>query len=97
MPAEPPYLALTALDAPLKDARLSSPVVFGPAGTFNNFSPAVAPSGPIDHIFVDRALAVPRFATLTDTDNGLAISDHFPVIAEIALPSAGKRKRSRGR
>jgi endonuclease/exonuclease/phosphatase family metal-dependent hydrolase len=97
MPGEPPYLALTAPDAPLKDARFSSPVVFGPAGTFNNFSPAVAPSGPIDHVFVDRALAVPRFATLTDTDNGLAISDHFPVIAEIALPSAVKRKRSRGR
>ncbi|MGH1556750.1 hypothetical protein ACRAWD_00975 [Caulobacter segnis] len=25
-----------------------------------------------------------RFATLTDTENGQAISDHFPVIAEIA-------------
>lgn len=89
-PSEPPYLVLTDKGAPLKDARLASPVVFGPAGTFNNFSPAVAPSGPIDHIFVDRALAVRRFATLTDTENGLVISDHFPVITEIALPSAGQ-------
>ena len=90
-PGEPPYLVLTAKDAPLKDARLASSVVFGPAGTFNNFSPGVAPSGPIDHIFIDRALAAPRFATLTDTENGLAISDHFPVIAEIVLPSAARR------
>lgn len=90
-PGEPPYLVLTAKDAPLKDARLASSVVFGPAGTFNNFSPGVAPSGPIDHIFIDRALAAPRFATLTDTENGLAISDHFPVIAEIVLPGAARR------
>lgn len=92
-PGEAPYLALTDQTAPLKDARLASPVVFGPEGTFNDFSPAAAPSGPIDHIFVDRALTVRRFATLTDTDNGLAISDHFPVIAEIAWPSASKRRR----
>lgn len=92
-PGEPPYLALTGKTTPLKDARLASPVVFGPAGTFNDFSPGAAPSGPIDHIFVDRTLAVRRFATLTDTDNGQAISDHFPVIAEIAWPSAGKRRR----
>ncbi|PZR35955.1 endonuclease/exonuclease/phosphatase family protein [Caulobacter segnis] len=92
-PGEEPYLALTDKTTPLKDARLASPVVFGPEGTFNDFAPGAAPSGPIDHIFVDRALTVRRFATLTDTDSGLAISDHFPVIAEIALPFAGKRRR----
>ena len=92
-PGEEPYLALTDKTTPLKDARLASPVVFGPEGTFNDFAPGTAPSGPIDHIFVDRALAVRRFATLTDTDNGLAISDHFPVIAEIAWPSASQRRR----
>lgn len=89
-PNEPPYVALTGRDSPLKDARLASAVVFGPAGTFNNFSPAVAPTGPIDHIFVDRALSVTRFAVLTDTDNGLAISDHFPVIAEITSATTSK-------
>jgi endonuclease/exonuclease/phosphatase family metal-dependent hydrolase len=97
-PGEAPYLVLTDKDAPLKDARLASRLVFGPAGTFNDFSPAAAPSGPIDHIFIDRALTVRRFATLTDTENGLAISDHFPVIAEVLLPSAvkpGTRSRSR--
>lgn len=87
-PGDPPYKVLTSGDAPLRDARLSSPVVFGPAGTFNDFLPGVAPTGPIDHIFLGRDLISLRFATLTDTENGKAISDHFPIIAEIALPGA---------
>lgn len=85
-PDDRPHAVLTGEGAKLRDARLSSPVVFGPAGTFNDFAPGAAPAGPIDYVFVDRALAVLRFATLTDTDNGLVISDHFPVIAEIAAP-----------
>lgn len=87
-PGDPPYAQLTGKGSPLHDARMSSPVVFGPDGTFNDFSPGAPPAGPIDYIFVDRAFQALRFATLTDTDNGLAISDHFPVIAEIALRPA---------
>jgi endonuclease/exonuclease/phosphatase family metal-dependent hydrolase len=85
-PADQPHAALTSGDAGLRDARAASPVVFGPAGTFNDFSPSAPPMGPIDYVLVDRAFRVLRFATLTDTENGQAISDHFPVIAEIALP-----------
>lgn len=85
-PGDPPHNALTSGDNGLQDARAVSPVVFGPAGTFNDFSPGAPPTGPIDYVFVDRAVQVLRFATLTDTDNGQAISDHFPVIAELALP-----------
>lgn len=87
-PDDRPYAVLAGEGAKLRDARRSSPVVFGPTGTFNDFAPGAAPTGPIDYVFVDRALDVLRFATLTDTSNGLAISDHFPVIAEIALPPA---------
>lgn len=85
-PGEPPHDALTSGVGGLRDARAASPVVFGPAGTFNDFSPGAPPTGPIDYVFVDRALRVLRFATLTDTDGGQAISDHFPVIAQIAAP-----------
>ncbi len=86
-PDDRPYAVLTGGEAGLRDARAASLVVFGPAGTFNDFAPGAAPTGPIDYIFVDQALKVLRFATPTDTDNGLAISDHFPVVAEIASPS----------
>lgn len=92
-PGDPPHAVLTGGGSPLRDAREASPIVFGPAGTFNDFSPGAPPTGPIDYIFVDRALSVSRFATLTDTDNGLAISDHFPIIAEIVTPPRGKTER----
>lgn len=85
-PGEPPHDVLTSGVGGLRDARAVSPVVFGPAGTFNDFLPGVPPTGPIDYVFVDRAFQVLRFATLTDTDGGQAISDHFPIIAQIALP-----------
>lgn len=85
-PDEAPHGVLTGEGSSLRDARAASAVVFGPAGTFNDFAPGAPPAGPIDYVFADRALTVLRFATLTDTDNGQAISDHFPVIAEIALP-----------
>ncbi|PIB96369.1 endonuclease/exonuclease/phosphatase family protein [Caulobacter sp. X] len=89
-PGEPPHAVLTGEGSPLRDAREASPIVFGPAGTFNDFSPGAPPKGPIDYVFVDRRLKVTRFATLTDTDNGLAISDHFPVVADVASPPRGK-------
>lgn len=85
-PGEPPHDVLTSGVDGLRDARAVSPIVFGPAGTFNDFSPGVPPVGPIDYVFTDRALQVLRFATLSDTDGGQAISDHFPVIAQIAAP-----------
>jgi len=85
-PGDPPHAVMTGEQSPVRDARASSRIVFGPAGTFNDFSPGAPPTGPIDYIFIDRVFEGLRFATLTDTENGLAISDHFPVVAEIALP-----------
>ncbi|MGH1556749.1 endonuclease/exonuclease/phosphatase family protein [Caulobacter segnis] len=45
-PGDPPHDALTSGDDGLRDARVASPVVFGPAGTFNDFSPGAPPAGP---------------------------------------------------
>ena len=66
-PANRPHVELTSGEAGLQDARAASQVVFGPAGTFNDFSLGAPPIGPIDYVFVDRAFQVLRFATLTDT------------------------------
>lgn len=83
-PGEAPHRILTAPDAPYVDARIASPVVEGPAGTFNAFSPRPeAAKGQIDFIFVDRRLKVERFATLTEVTPAGVISDHFPVVADL--------------
>ncbi len=81
-PDTPPYQRIVA--SGLTDARTVSPVVFGPAGTFNAFdiandNDAVA----IDHVFVGPRLAVERFGVLTDSFAGRVISDHFPVVVDL--------------
>lgn len=69
----------------LKDARKGAAIDFGPAGTFNDFDIAKTDGDAIDHIFVDRALKVTRFAVLTDSFGGKVISDHFPIVADVEL------------
>lgn len=83
-PDSAPYKRFTAETSPLKDARSASALRFGPLGTFNGFDIRKTDGEPIDHIFVDRALKVTRFATLTDSFTGKVISDHFPVVADVA-------------
>jgi len=70
----------------LKDARIGATVDFGPPGTFNGFDITKTDGEAIDHIFISRALNVPRFDVLTDSVGGLVISDHFPIVADIELP-----------
>lgn len=85
-PSDTPHRLLTAPDAPYVDARAASPVVVGQAGTFNDFSPRPsADQDEIDFIFADRRLSVRRFATLTEVTPAGVISDHFPVVADLAL------------
>ena len=69
----------------LKDARKGAVIDFGPPGTFNGFDIAKTDGEAIDHIFVDRALKVTRFAVLTDSFGGRVISDHFPIVADVEL------------
>lgn len=81
-PETAPYRRILA--SGLRDARAVSPIVFGPAGTFNAFDIANDNEGAaIDHIFIGPGLAVERFAVPTDSFGGRVISDHFPVVADL--------------
>lgn len=81
-PGTPPWRRIVA--SGLRDARTLSPVVFGPAGTFNGFDIASDNDGvAIDHVFVGPGLAVERFGVLTDSFGGRVISDHFPVVVDL--------------
>jgi len=81
-PRTAPYRRILA--SGLRDARAASPVVFGPAGTFNAFDIADDNDGvAIDHIFIGPGLAAERFGVLTDSFGGRVISDHFPVVADL--------------
>lgn len=83
-PDTAPYRRILA--AGLSDARVVSPVVFGPAGTFNDFDISRDNDGvAIDHVFVGPGLSVERFGVLTDSFGGKVISDHFPVVADVEL------------
>jgi endonuclease/exonuclease/phosphatase family metal-dependent hydrolase len=70
----------------LRDARASSRTPpFGPAGTFNAFQPAPVARGAIDHILVGAGVEVERFAVISLVIEGRVPSDHFPVLADLAL------------
>lgn len=82
-PGTAPYQRIIA--AGLTDARTVSPVVFGPAGTYNAFDIAADNEGvAIDHVFIGDGLSVERFGVLTDSFGGRVISDHFPVVVDLA-------------
>ena len=81
-PDSAPYRRILA--SGLRDARTLSPVVFGPAGTYNAFDIARDNDGiAIDHVFVGPGLSVQRFAVPTDSVAGQVISDHFPLVVDI--------------
>ncbi|ATQ43905.1 endonuclease/exonuclease/phosphatase family protein [Caulobacter mirabilis] len=88
-PNSAPYRALSgrADGFELKDARRSALTAFGPSATFNAFS-LERRGEPIDYIFVDAAIDVLRFATLTDNIYGQVISDHYPIVADLRPPPA---------
>lgn len=84
-PQTAPHGVLTAgglVDA--RDHSTAEPV--GPMGTFSGF--VVRPEAParrIDYIFVDRTVAVERYAVIDAQANGYYVSDHLPVLAAIRL------------
>lgn len=84
-PDSAPYRVLTDDHGlRLADARTLTKTDFGPRGTFNGFDIAKS-SEAIDHIFVARGTEVIRYAVLTDSFDGKVISDHFPVVADLAF------------
>ncbi|HMO32699.1 MAG TPA: endonuclease/exonuclease/phosphatase family protein [Lacibacter sp.] len=57
----------------------------GPTDTFNGFSGQPHP-GRIDYIFVSNGLRVLQHRTVYRKENGLFISDHWPVVAGVLVP-----------
>lgn len=80
--SEPVAILLGAL----RDASavsLSPPT--GPNGTFNGFQAHPAAPIRIDYLMVSRHIQVKSFATLDDAERGRVPSDHFPIVARVAL------------
>ena len=78
-PDSEPYRRLIA--SGLRDARAVSPVVFGPAGTYNAFDLSrTMTASPSTTSSSASGLSVLRFGVLTDSFDGKVISDHFPVV-----------------
>jgi endonuclease/exonuclease/phosphatase family metal-dependent hydrolase len=69
----------------LRDARyVSQHGHHGPTSTFNDFK-APVPERKIDYVFVRGNIRVVQHGVLSDTWDGRFPSDHFPVLAEIAI------------
>jgi endonuclease/exonuclease/phosphatase family metal-dependent hydrolase len=57
----------------------------GPVGTFNGFNTDNQPADRIDYIFVSKVRVI-SYSHITDRrENGLYISDHLPVLAEVEI------------
>ena len=69
----------------LKDTYVLSPVKLAPSNTFNNFDANTAGDKRIDHIFVTKEFKVLRYGILTNTYHGRVPSDHYPVVAILAV------------
>ena len=83
----PETAAYRTMSGSLADARAAAAVVLGPAGTFGTFAAQVEPAKRIDYIFATPGTRVARFATLSqEWDGGVHASDHFPILADVALP-----------
>lgn len=62
-----------------------------PPSSFNNYDPLPAPGTVIDHIFVSKGIGIIRAMVVAQHANGRVASDHFPVVALLALPAKSGR------
>ena len=68
----------------LTDARLASPVVYGPAWRFHDFGKIPYQHRPlIDYVFVRNGFDVLRYGVLAETENEAFLSDHAPVLVTV--------------
>ena len=66
------------------DARLASPVVYGPAWSFHDFGKIPYQHRPlIDYVFVRNGFDVLRYGVLAETENEAFLSDHAPVLVTV--------------
>lgn len=68
----------------LQDARLMSPIVYGPSWSFHNFGKIPYDKRPlIDYVFVRNDLEVLRYGVLAETEGVEFLSDHAPVLVTV--------------
>jgi len=65
----------------LQDCYNLAPLKLATNGTFNAFNLNTKTDSRIDHIFVTKQFNVKRYAILTNSYEGKAPSDHYPVVA----------------
>ncbi|GAA4088764.1 endonuclease/exonuclease/phosphatase family protein [Mucilaginibacter panaciglaebae] len=65
----------------LQDCYNLAPIKLATNGSFNAFNLNTKTDSRIDHIFVTKQFDVKRYAILTNSYNGKAPSDHYPVVA----------------
>ena len=84
-PEESPYQYINSILQNTRDISKQPP--YGPADTWNAFAFDKKPEGRIDHIFVSKhkKISVKKFATITDSYEKKYPSDHFPILATLAL------------
>ena len=66
------------------DAYELAELRYAPSGTFNGFNISKKGDSRIDHIFLSKPFHVIRYGILTDSYQGKAPSDHFPVMATVS-------------
>ncbi len=70
----------------LKDSRSIATVVEGAEGTFHDFKEEPNhPEGRIDYIFVNNKIEVSKYLSIDKKLNGIFLSDHVPIFAEIII------------
>ncbi|AWG27136.1 endonuclease/exonuclease/phosphatase family protein [Flavobacterium kingsejongi] len=68
----------------LNDSKAVAELVYGPAGTFNNFEFTKPVTMRIDYIFTSKkGITVKKYAVLSNSDQCKYPSDHFPVLIDV--------------
>lgn len=79
--------SMQALLGSLADARTAAgSKAAGTTITFNGYDPSPRSGQTIDHVLVAPGTRVLRYHALAEQFDGRLASDHFPVIADLALP-----------
>ncbi|MCM1292068.1 MAG: endonuclease/exonuclease/phosphatase family protein [Bacteroides sp.] len=69
----------------LTNTRTQSPLVYGPAWSYHEWGKlALEDRTLIDYIFIGGPLTTKRYGILAETNNGLWLSDHCPVLATMS-------------
>lgn len=87
-PADEPIRVIVDPASPLRltdTKEISATPHYGPSGTFNAFQSKEIDDLPIDYIFTKGKWKVKKHATLSQTWEGRFASDHFAVLAVLAL------------